>query len=136
MSARATSLRRIARPSSVFRFKVTLRTPRLLVSKYVLGRFGSTEELRELSPPSGTSILITSAPRSAISMYGTVPACAVEHVTTLTPCKGPCGSVMSDLQMTGDQIARRCSAQHWLLQRTTPHGERTARMETAAVRRV
>src|SRR3954447_16413402 len=50
---------------------------------------GKTVEPRELSPISGTSILITSAPRSAISMYGTVPACAVEHATILTPCSGP-----------------------------------------------
>src|SRR5215475_11467010 len=96
MSARATSLRRISRPSSVFRFSVTLRTPRLLVSKYVLGRPGSTVEPRDVSPPSGTSILITSAPRSAISMYGTVPAWAVEHATTLTPCSGPWGAAMSN----------------------------------------
>ena len=33
MSARATNLRRISRPSAVFRFKVRLFTPRLLVSK-------------------------------------------------------------------------------------------------------
>src|SRR5262245_52584211 len=56
----------------------------------VLGSPGKMLDLRVLSPPSGTSILITSAPRSAISMYGTVPACAVEHATTLTPASGPC----------------------------------------------
>src|SRR3954465_11842180 len=50
---------------------------------------GSTVEPRELSPTSGTSILTTSAPRSAISIYGTVPACAVEQATTFTPCSGP-----------------------------------------------
>src|SRR5271169_1301581 len=96
MSARSTSFLRISRPSAVFRFSVTLFTPRLLVSKYVLGKPGSTVEPRELSPISGTSILITSAPRSAISMYGTVPACAVELATTFTSCRGPCGSVMSN----------------------------------------
>src|SRR5437588_4428789 len=96
MSACAISLYRISRASAAFRFSVTLFTPRLLVSKYVLGRPGRTVEPRELSPTSGTSILITSAPRSAISMYGTVPACAVEQATTFTPCKGPCGSVMSN----------------------------------------
>src|SRR6202012_3590590 len=95
ISARATSRWRISCPSGVFRFTVTLFTPRLFVSKYVLGIPGSTVEPRDVSPPSGTSILMTSAPRSAISMYGTVPAWAVEHATTLTPCKGPCGSVMS-----------------------------------------
>src|SRR5271169_4373594 len=96
MSARSTSFLRISRPSAVFRFSVTLFTPRLLVSKYVLGKPGSTVEPRELSPISGTSILITSAPRSAISMYGTVPACAVEQATTLTPWSGPWGAVMSN----------------------------------------
>ena len=55
-------------PSGAFRFSVTLFTPRLLVSKNVLGMPGSTDATRELSPPPGTSILITSAPRSAISM--------------------------------------------------------------------
>src|SRR5215472_14485255 len=64
---------------------------------------GSTVLPREVSPPSGTSILITSAPRSAISMYGTVPACAVEHATTLTPCSGPCGSVMAGNLQCADQ---------------------------------
>jgi hypothetical protein len=39
-----------------------------LVSKKVLGMPGSTVMRREPSPPSGVSILITSAPRSAISM--------------------------------------------------------------------
>src|SRR5215470_11364967 len=56
-----------------------------------------TVEPRELSPVSGTSILMTSAPRSAISMYGTVPACAVEQATTFTPCSGPYGSVISNV---------------------------------------
>src|SRR4051794_14704049 len=55
----------------------------------MLGRPGNTLEVRELSPLPGTSILITSAPRSAISTYGTVPACAVEHATTFTPSSGP-----------------------------------------------
>jgi len=68
---------------------VTLFTPRLLVSKKVLPLPGSTVMRREGSPPSGVSILITSAPRSAISIHGTVPACAVEQETTLTPCSGP-----------------------------------------------
>ena len=58
----------MARPSGDFRFSVTLFTPRLLVSKKVLGMPGSTVMRREPSPPSGGSILITSAPRSAISM--------------------------------------------------------------------
>jgi hypothetical protein len=68
MSARATSLCRIARPSGALRSRVTLFTPRLLVSKNVLGMPGSTVMRREGSPLSGASILITSAPRSAISM--------------------------------------------------------------------
>src|SRR5262249_29633444 len=93
-SARATSLCRILRPSAALRLSVTLFTPRLLVSKNELGWPGSTEETREVSPPSGTSILMTSAPRSAINMYGTVPACAVEQATTLTPCSGPWRLVM------------------------------------------
>ena len=59
---------RMSRPSWVFRLSVTLLTPRLLVSKYVLGMPGKTVEPRELSPISGTSILMISAPRSAISM--------------------------------------------------------------------
>src|SRR5260370_42162117 len=67
-----------------------------------------TVELRELSPISGTSILMTSAPRSAISMYGTVPAWAVEHATTRTPCSGPCGSVMSDTLLSRPRH-RRCA---------------------------
>src|SRR5215469_5870963 len=62
---------------------------------------GSMVEPRELSPTSGTSILITFAPRSAISMYGTVPACAVEQATTLTPCSGPCGSFISNTSFVG-----------------------------------
>jgi hypothetical protein len=91
MSAFATSLRRIARPSSLLRFSVTLFTPRLLVSKKVLPMPGSTVMRRDGSPPWGDSILMTSAPRSAISIQGTVPACAVEQETTLTPCSGPWG---------------------------------------------
>jgi len=47
---------------------VTLLTPRLLVSKKVLPLPGRTVMRREPSPPLGVSILITSAPRSAISM--------------------------------------------------------------------
>src|SRR6478735_328600 len=89
MSALATSLCRIALPSAVLRLSVTLFTPRLLVSKKVLPLPGSTVMRREASPPSGVSILITSAPRSAISIQGTVPACAVEQETTFTPCSGP-----------------------------------------------
>src|SRR4029079_18756022 len=84
----------------------------------MLGRPGTTLEVRELSPVPGTSILMTSAPRSAISIYGTVPACAVEQATTLTPCNGPCGSVISnDLQRTkqcGD--VRRSAKVVYLLQ--------------------
>src|SRR5215471_187619 len=91
MSARATSLCRMARPSTDFRLSVTLLTPRLLVSKKVLPLPGSTVMRRDPSPPSGVSILITSAPRSAISIQGTVPACAVEQDTTLTPRSGPWG---------------------------------------------
>jgi len=68
MSAFATSLCRIARPSGDLRLSVTLFTPRLLVSKKVLPLPGRTVMRREPSPPSGVSILITSAPRSAISM--------------------------------------------------------------------
>src|ERR1700676_4540816 len=90
MSAVATSLRRISRPSGACRLRVMLFTPRLFVSKYVLGKPGNTVDPRELSPTSGTSILMTSAPRSAISIYGTVPACAVEQATTFTPWSGPC----------------------------------------------
>ena len=55
----------------------------------MLGIPGKTVEPRELSPLSGTSILIISAPRSAISMYGTVPACAVEQATIFTPAMVP-----------------------------------------------
>src|SRR3984885_9931151 len=68
---------------------------------------GSTVEPRELSPTSGTSILITSAPRSAISMYGTVPACAVEQATTLTPCKGPCGVFIAIISTSGGLVDYR-----------------------------
>jgi hypothetical protein len=68
----------MARPSGVLRLSVTLLTPRLLVSKKVLPLPGSTVMRREESPPSGVSILIKSAPCSAISIQGTVPACAVE----------------------------------------------------------
>ena len=32
---------------------------------------------------------MTSAPKSAIKLYGTVPACAVEQDTTFTPSSGP-----------------------------------------------
>src|SRR5215469_530972 len=65
---------------------------------------GRTVEPRELSPTSGTSILTISAPRSAISMYGTVPACAVEQATTFTPWSGPCGSVMASDLLSGPRI--------------------------------
>src|SRR4051794_7062963 len=61
-------------------------------------------DVRELSPLPGTSILMTSAPRSAISMYGTVPACAVEQATTFTPSSGPRGLAMGLL------LARHCSS--------------------------
>ena len=95
MSAVSISLWRIFRPSSDFRFKVTLLTPLLLVSKKELISPRSSPAVLEPSPTPGTSTLITSAPRSAIIIYGTVPACAVEHVTALTPLNGPALSAIS-----------------------------------------
>src|SRR5262245_60082649 len=89
-----------------------LFTPRLLVSKKVLGMSGSTDMVREVSPPPGASTLITSAPRSAISMYGTVPAWAVEQVTTFTPCRGPCGWLMR-LCSLGSTIGAHSPSLRW-----------------------
>src|SRR5471030_2683439 len=113
MSASATSRCRIALPSGVLRLSVTLFTPRLLVSKKVLPMPGRTVMPREGSPPPGGSILITSAPRSAISMYGTVPACAVEQATTFTPCRGPCRSVMSNHLRFDKRFAWHAHQQHF-----------------------
>ena len=65
-SASAISRRRASFPRSVFRFRVIPFLERLKVAKYVLSPLTFGREFREISPE-GDSILMTSAPRSAIS---------------------------------------------------------------------
>ena len=90
ISAVLTNLCNIVLASGSFKFRVILLTPRLFVSKKELTSSPLiTPALRLLSPPLGTSIFITSAPKSAINMYGTVPATAVEQVITLIPSNAP-----------------------------------------------
>src|ERR1700760_1186932 len=88
-SAVSTSPRSARAPASVCRSSTTLRLPRLtLTNTPLIPRAGPTEIYRVLSP-SGGSILITSAPMSAMICVQYGPITIAVRSTTRTPDSGP-----------------------------------------------
>src|SRR5262245_37453684 len=88
-SASSTSARSAVLPASERRSSTTLRLPRFTFTKTpLIPGAGPTEMKRVLSPPGG-SILITSAPMSAMlcGQYG--PITIAGRSTTITPDSGP-----------------------------------------------
>src|SRR4051794_35081334 len=96
MSARPTRPSAADRPSAVDRSSVTLRLPTLSWPKNRLEPDLRGRSLRMWSP-SGASILITSAPRSAIILVQYGPAIIVEKSTTVRPDSAPAPAPRSDM---------------------------------------
>src|SRR3972149_8322340 len=81
--------RTIPLPRGCCRFTVTLFFPRFTLKKYELTSLTKGKFFREVSPPSGFSTLITSAPKSERSIVQNGPAKAQVISRTLTFSKGP-----------------------------------------------
>ena len=88
MSASAASRRTISCASGCFRFSVTDFLLRACAYHQSDVPWCSLRHFRNGSPPSGDSILITSAPNSASTRAQNGPAIKVPSSITLTPCSG------------------------------------------------
>src|SRR5476649_938900 len=94
MSASSASWRAMARPRSVFRFKVRLFLLRACTDHHSDVPSFSTRHWRIGSPPSGDSTLMTSAPNSASMREQNGPAISVPSSSTLMPAMGPADGVV------------------------------------------
>src|SRR5581483_3858846 len=78
-----------SRPRWSFRSTASERLPRLCASKYALSpRPRTTSKYRPGSPETGSSTLMTSAPRSASSAVAYVPCCQMLRSRTRMPASG------------------------------------------------
>ena len=89
-SACAASRSSSARPSALRTSSVMPRLPRFVTFQYSERSPLTGWSLRSASLPSGSSIFVTSAPRSAHSAAPNGPATTVERSRMRTPCSGPC----------------------------------------------
>src|SRR5690606_35780201 len=89
MSASSASLRAISCPRASFRFSVRLFLLRDCTLHHSEVPSFSTRHWRNGSPPSGVSILMTSAPNSASMREQNGPGISVPSSRTLMPASGP-----------------------------------------------
>src|SRR6201988_5371119 len=90
-SASSTSARSAVLPTSVRRSSTTLRLPRFTLTKTPLRPGAGPTEMKRVLSPSGGSILITSAPMSAMICVQYGPITIAVRSTTRTPVSGPLG---------------------------------------------
>src|ERR1700754_3147930 len=88
-SASSKSARSAVTPSSERRSSTTLRLPRFTFTKTPLIPGAGPTEMKRVLSPSGGSILITSAPMSAMICVQYGPITIAVRSTTSTPASGP-----------------------------------------------
>src|SRR4051812_15395444 len=104
-SASRTSARSAVLPTSERKSSTTLRLPRLTLTKTPLIPGAGPTEMKRVLSPSGGSILITSAPISAMICVQYGPITIAVRSTTHTPASGPLGILHRHSEAVPDVIA-------------------------------
>src|SRR5690348_419450 len=104
-SASTTSARSAVLPSSVRRSSTTLRLPRLTLTNTPLIPGAGPTEMKRVLSPSGGSILMTSAPMSAMICVQYGPITIAVRSTTRTPFSGPLDILRRHLEAVADVVA-------------------------------